>query len=357
MIKGESGNTPAGVSKRISGYLGLTALFFAISLVTLYFVHRFFSGGTIRIPEEFFSLPVFAGLVMLLVLYFLMDGLRLYSVIRAVGFRISFTYILRLVFVNIFISNVTPLAIGGGFMQVFFMCRKGMPAGEATAATSIRTLLAALVLFILTPIIIWFEPQEFSMFFHPNILYAITVISCLYLAFFWVVLFRIRLIKFLIFHVLYGLHTVKILSRKRFRSVFVKISRELRSFSGGFIRFFQGSPGWAALSVLFTALFLLLLFSFSIVLIRILGYSIPALTILAFQVVVTFFMYFAPTPGAAGIAEGGYGLLFAQLVRQNDITMLTLLWRFLTIYIGVFIGILIIYLELYRGEKEKKHET
>jgi len=46
------------------------------------------------------------------------------------------------------------------------------------------------------------------------------------------------------------------------------------------------------------------------------------LTVLAFQVVVTFFMYFAPTPGAAGVAEGGYGLLFAQLVRKQDITPL-----------------------------------
>jgi hypothetical protein len=57
------------------------------------------------------------------------------------------------------------------------------------------------------------------------------------------------------------------------------------------------------------------------------------LTVLAFQVVVTFFMYFAPTPGATGVAEGGYGLLFAQLVQRQDIALLTLTWRFLTILI------------------------
>ena len=71
------------------------------------------------------------------------------------------------------------------------------------------------------------------------------------------------------------------------------------------------------------------------------GYKVPIWTLLAFQVVVTFFMYFAPTPGATGIAEGGYGLLFAQLVQKQDIASLILSWRFLTIYIGVLIGIVV----------------
>jgi uncharacterized protein (TIRG00374 family) len=93
------------------------------------------------------------------------------------------------------------------------------------------------------------------------------------------------------------------------------------------------------------------LFSFSIVLVDALGYRVPALTVLAVQVVVTFFMYFAPTPGAAGVAEGGYGLLFSHLVQKQDITMLTLSWRFLTIYIGVVVGIIVTFRELLPRKK------
>jgi uncharacterized membrane protein YbhN (UPF0104 family) len=66
-------------------------------------------------------------------------------------------------------------------------------------------------------------------------------------------------------------------------------------------------------------------------------------------------MYFAPTPGASGVAEGGYGLLFSQLVKSRDLTLLTLLWRFLTIYIGVLIGLVVVYREVFSrkwaGEK------
>jgi len=127
----------------------------------------------LRFDPNLFSVHIIGGLALLLVLYFLADGLRLYCVIRAMEFRIAFAYIVKLVFINILVSNVTPLATGGGVVQIYFMKQKGMPIGEATAATSIRTMLAALILFMLTPIIIWTEPNQFRMFFHRNLLYGI----------------------------------------------------------------------------------------------------------------------------------------------------------------------------------------
>jgi uncharacterized protein (TIRG00374 family) len=350
MIKGLQ-HIPLHVSRRVMSYFGLAALFFTLSFTTVYFVHHYFSGGQLRIPSNLLSTNVIGCLAGLLVMYFLADGLRLYSVIRAMGSRVAFAYIVRLVFVNIFVSNVTPLATGGGVVQVYFMKQKGLPIGEATAATSIRTILAALILFTLTPVIIWTEPNQFRVFFHRNLLYGITMVSCAYLAAFWIILFRIRIIKRWLFRGLHLLNTLKIISRSRFRSFFLKLSSELDLFSDGFKRYFRGNPVWVVLSIVFTALFLLLLFSFSVVLIRALGYQVPVLTVLAFQVVVTFFMYFAPTPGAAGVAEGGYGLLFAQLVQKQDITMLTLSWRFLTIYVGVVIGIVVMYRELFKRRK------
>ncbi len=173
----------------------------------------------------------------------------------------------------------------------------------------------------------------------------------MYLAFFWIILCRIRILKRWMYRSLYLLNSIKMLSQPRFRKWFLKISLELDLFSNGFKRYFRNSPQWAILSVLFTVLFLLFLFSFSIVLIRALGYQSSIVTVLGFQVVVTFFMYFAPTPGATGVAEGGYGLLFAQLVQKQDIALLTLSWRVLTIYIGVVIGIVLMYRELFQRGK------
>jgi uncharacterized protein (TIRG00374 family) len=354
MIKGLqpiSQRIPLRVFRRVLSYFGLAGLFFLLSFTTLYFVHRYFSQGRLRIPPELFSGRIIGCLALLLVLYFLTDGLRLYCVIRAMGFRIPFSFIVKLVFVNIFVSNVTPLATGGGVVQVYFMKQKGIPIGEATAATSIRTMLAALMLFTLTPVIIWAEPNLFRRFIHRNLLYGVTGLSCAYLAVLWIVLFRTRVLKRWLFRGFYFLNTLKLMSRPRLRFFYLKVSHELDLFSDGFRRYFRRGPGWAVLSVVFTALFLLLLFSFSVVLISALDYHVPALTVLAFQVVVTFFMYFAPTPGAAGVAEGGYGLLFAQLVQKQDITILTLSWRFFTIYIGMVIGMIVIFREFFGSKK------
>lgn len=348
------GRSPSLFSRQATRYYGLAVLFFALSFATISFVHHFFSVGKMQLPDGLFSLQVIVSLLILLLLYFLADGLRLYCIIRAMGSQINFFYIIKLVFINIFISNVTPLATGGGVVQVYFMRQQGMAIGTATAATSIRTMLAALMLFTLTPIIIWAKPDLFQIFLHKNLLYAITGFSCLYLSLFWIILFRIRVIKRWLFRVLHLLSGLKLISKSRFRSFFLRFSTELEVFSNGFKQYFRGNFYWATLSIVFTALFLLLLFSFSVVLIKAFGYQIPALTILVFQVVVTFFMYFAPTPGASGVAEAGYGLLFAQLVQKQDITLLTLSWRFLTIYIGVVIGIVLFYREIMARKKNNK---
>lgn len=341
---------------KLWGYLGLAILFFALSYLSVLFMHTYFGSGKLRLPPSILTAKNLMILGILLVLYFLSDGLRLYCVIRALGTRISFFYILKLVFVNIFISNVTPMATGGGFIQVYFMTRKGMSLGQATAATSLRTMLSALILFTLAPIIIWINPNQFSMFSTHHLLYLITIVSVGYLAIFWIILFKIRVVKRWLVWLLLLLKKLRILSPKKYRKSYVKLSSTLRSFSKGFKTYFQGNTGWAVLSVVCTALFLLLLFSFSIVLVRAMGYHASAWTMLSFQVVVTFFMYFAPTPGATGVAEGGYGLLFAQIVQKQDIATLVLSWRLMTIYIGVVIGMIVTFAEFSRRGQRSPNE-
>ncbi|WP_320127396.1 lysylphosphatidylglycerol synthase transmembrane domain-containing protein [uncultured Sphaerochaeta sp.] len=338
--------------KKVLGYIGLIILFFFLSFGSFYVLHRKFSGGSLNIPVQLFSFPIIASLLGLLLCYYLADALRLYSVIKAMGCKVPFRYIFKLVFINIFISNVTPFATGGGFVQIYFMSKKGMTIGEATAATSIRTILSAMILFTLTPIIIWAEPNQFKMFMNRNMLLGITIASCTVLFFLLLITFWPQVIKHILGGILYIPKTLKWKVAIHLESFNERVGKEIDSFSKGFKHYFRFGGLWAVCSVASTILFLFFLFSFSIVLIKALGYTIPFLTILAVQVVVTFFMYFAPTPGATGIAEGGYGLLFAQLVQNKDILALTFSWRFLTIYIGVIIGIFIFAGEFFKMKKE-----
>jgi len=85
-----------------------------------------------------------------------------------------------------------------------------------------------------------------------------------------------------------------------------------------------------------------------------LGYQISFFTVMFYQIVITFFMYFTPTPGATGLAEGGYALLFSQFVSKTDIVPLLFFWRFFTIYIGIISGLVVFYLEFYFDHVKNK---
>src|SRR5699024_587532 len=118
------------------------------------------------------------------------DGLRLYFTLRTLGYKLPFKAIFRLVFINLFFSNITPMPTGGAFAQVWFLTQQGVPVGQATAATTIRTLLAVVVIFTLTPI---FLLTINALSLHPisgDIGIALVFFIVLYLLFFAIVLFK-----------------------------------------------------------------------------------------------------------------------------------------------------------------------
>jgi uncharacterized membrane protein YbhN (UPF0104 family) len=104
--------------------------------------------------------------------------------------------------------------------------------------------------------------------------------------------------------------------------------------------------------VLFTFLFLLSLFSFPALLIWALDYDVDYLVSLGLLVVTTFVMYFSPTPGASGISEGVFGSFFRDTLGSGHLLLVTVAWRFVTIYLGMLIGLIILQRELLAKQKD-----
>jgi uncharacterized membrane protein YbhN (UPF0104 family) len=63
-------------------------------------------------------------------------------------------------------------------------------------------------------------------------------------------------------------------------------------------------------------------------------------------VVTTFIMYFSPTPGASGISEGVFGSFFSDILAPSHLLLVIVAWRFLTIYLGMLIGLVIMQRQL-----------
>lgn len=323
-------------------------IFIAMTAAGLYAVFDQFAGRTITFDLRLLEPATLASIGLLLLIYFVMDGLRLHFTLRALGHNLPFKALFRLVFINLFFSNVTPMATGGGFAQIWYLNRQGIPLGKATAATTIRTLLAVVVIFTLTPVFLLTLNTLTNHTIAGNIGIALAVFISLYLAFFGVLLFRARWLIAPLNGLFNALSRLHIINKARNRRWQFRAKREMLRFSCAFTDYLHGRPLYIGLSVLCTLTFLLSLFSFPALLMYSLGYDVDYLTSIGLLVVTTFIMYFSPTPGASGISEGVFGSFFQNILTGNHLLLVTVSWRFLTIYLGMVIGLIVLQKELLR---------
>lgn len=339
---------PATSGRRL---LIFTLLFLCLTGAGLWVVHQQLADQDVTLDGRLLTPWTIATVGGLLVLYFTSDGLRLYATLRALGYRVRLTAIARLVFINIFFSNVTPMATGGGFAQVWYLRREGVPLGFATAATTIRTVLAIVFIFSLAPVFLVTLPALRDQPLLGQISWALAVLIVLYLAFFAVVLLRTRWLIPPLTGALGLLDRWHLITPQRHRRWQFRARREMMRFARSFGYYLRGDRRWVLLSVLFTALFLVSLFSFPWLLITGLGYDVAWLTSLGLLVVTTFIMYFSPTPGASGISEGVFGSFFRDILGGSHLVLVTVAWRAVTIYLGMLIGLVLIQRDLARRRR------
>ncbi|MDN7137230.1 flippase-like domain-containing protein [Pseudidiomarina sp. 1ASP75-14] len=318
------------------------ALFTAFTLAGFYAVFDHFSGRTFSFDTRLLQPGVILATLVLLLVYFTADGLRLYYTLVALGARIPATAMAKLVFINIFFSNITPMATGGGFAQVWFLHDHGISVGRATAATTIRTVLAILFIFSLTPVLLFLLPTLGASSLSSDIGTALLVVAILYFTFFAVVLLRAQWLITPVTLIIQRLQVWGLISEQKARLWYFKVMREVLRFARSFSVYCKGPKTAIALSVLATGVFLLCLFSFPALLMWGLGYDVPYLTSVGLLVVTTFIMYFSPTPGASGISEGVFGSFFNDLLAHEHLLLVTFSWRFLTIYLGMILGLFIL---------------
>lgn len=329
-----------------------SVLFIGLTAAGLYAVYNQFAGKSVSFDVRLIHPATVASLLALLSVYFLSDGLRLHYTLKALGHSLSFRKIFRLVFINLFISNVTPMATGGGVAQVWYLQRYGVPIGRATAATTIRTVLAVMFIFSLTPIFLLTLHALDNQPLLNKLSLALVVFIVLYLAFFAVVLFRTRWLIGPLSRLLHVMRKLHLLSQTRHQRWQYKARREMLRFSHSFSVYLHGPRQSVALSIVFTVVFLLSLFSFPALLISSLGYDVEYLTSIGLLVVTTFIMYFSPTPGASGISEGVFGSFFRDILTANHLILVIVAWRLLTIYLGMIAGLVIFQRELARSRRD-----
>lgn len=331
--------------------LRFSLLFIFLSSLGVYAVYSQVPTEKVAWDSSLFSFQFLLATLTLLGIYYFLDGLRLWFVLRTLQHTIPLAAMIRLVFINLFVSNVTPMATGGGVAQVWYLQRQGVPVGTAMTATTIRTVLAVLFIFSVGPVMLLKLTDAQTLSRYTSIFHALGVFAAAYIGFFVMVMLRTKsLIKVLI-SILKLLRRLHLLSAIRYVRWKEGIVREMIRFAGGFRTYLKGKWHYILASIFATAGFLLSLFSFPALITTALGYDLHYWLVIGRLLITTFVMYFSPTPGASGIAEGVFGYFFSDILTAGHLVLVTVLWRAITIYLGMGIGIFFMHREITHESK------
>ncbi len=258
---------------------------------------------------------------------------------KAMGYRITFFRGLMLTWLHYFGCAITPMQVGGGPFQVYVLYRSGVPVGSGIAVTLVRTLMSTGLLSIGAPAAFFLAPELLAG--HKalrGVFFYVAILSVLIWTVFGLSVANPRAIKRLV-----GCFMIYLKGFNRFQNLPVikfyrHIGAEVDSYSSNIRRMMGRGLPWLLLAALLSVFHLLSLFSVLPLLIAAVGLPVNyPLTLLA-QTIFTFILYFTPTPGGSGIAEGGAAAMFSILMPWNMAGVMAIAWRFFTEYLSILLG-------------------
>jgi len=300
----------------------LIVLVAGISGIAIYFtvdIH------TLRHLNKFQPWSLFVALILLGIgLYF--DGTRLMHLVHISGEKIRLIEAVQVVFGNYFLALLTPGAAGGAVAQVMFLRRAGVPIGKATVLVVVRTLLSIIFLLICLPIVFYYDPGILPGI-SDNVLAIVSagiVVSILGI----IGLFRTSGFNYLL------VVLTKKLSHNRRRRIFA-IYRDVR----GAVLMLSSAPASMFKVFMESIISLLALYSIVPILFMGMGVAVNFLQIIGRMILLNILLYFAPTPGGSGIAEGGFIFLFSSFVPSGTVGIAAVAWRMIVEYLPFVIGL------------------
>ncbi|HOO64006.1 MAG TPA: flippase-like domain-containing protein [Synergistaceae bacterium] len=267
------------------------------------------------------------------------DAARFILIARAAEEKLSFRLGILLTWLNYFGCAITPMQGGGGPFQVFILYKNRISIGKGVAITLTRTLLTLFLLGFVVPISIFTYPELLQgRLFLKGIFFWVAF----FVTFSWVVIslsiFRPKLIKRFAGAVVIILNRIGFLKRRYIICAVRRVYGEIDEYNKIFRLFFSTGKIYFMWAIFFSCLHLLCFFSVLPCLIWGLGLPVHFGECVVIQAMFMFLLYFVPTPGASGVAEGGGAALFKLLVPWNLAGVMAISWRFFTEYLAIFMG-------------------
>jgi glycosyltransferase 2 family protein len=309
------------MNKFYTRLLVLLLLVFIISGSVIYFTVDIntLTNLTVFKPWSVALAVLFVGIGLVL------DGTRLMHLVRISNEHITLLQAVQVVFGNYFLALLGPGATGGAVAQLMFLRRAGVPAGKATVLVLVRTLVSILFLVCCMPFIFMHDEAILPGVSNETLMIISLAAFLGILIIVWV--FRTN---FLDFFVIRWTRHIGNLRRKKI----IAFYRDIK----GAVRLLSSSPRSMVRVFIESGLSLIAIYSVVPWLLMGLGVETDWYTVMGRMIFLNMVLYFTPTPGGSGVAEGGFVLLFNQTVPAGTVGVLAVSWRLIAEYIPFLIG-------------------
>ena len=255
------------------------------------------------------------------------DGSRLMHMVKISNEKITLYQAVQVIFGNYFLALLTPGATGGAVAQLMFLRHAGVPTGKATVLVIVRTLLSILFLVFCMPFIFMHDAGIIPGVSNETLMGITLTAFAVILAI--IVGARRGYLDYVV------VRCSKRMKNERRRKFFA-FYRDTKSA----ISLLSKAPRCMLLVLLESGLNLLCIYA--IVPCLLLGLGVTDAdwyTVMGRMIFLNMLLYFTPTPGGSGIAEGGFVLLFSETVPAGTVGIVAVCWRLIAEYIPFLIGL------------------
>ena len=241
---------------------------------------------------------------------------------------------IEVILTGAFLAAVTPFQTGGLPVQLYLLKREGISYGKGTLIILLRAIFYSIMMLIILPFLFPILTKQYdatsikilskySLIVYPIIILIITF-----------ALIKPNIIK----HFLYKL-TILLGKRKNKATELIdKMFKEIEEMKDGFWRFVREKKWHSISSFFLTFITYIPYFFIAPLLLKGIGINVSFIRIAFLQLVVILFTFFSPTPGATGVSEGVFAIMFLGIVGKGMLGVFTILWRFFTFHLTALVG-------------------
>lgn len=332
------GNNMEKTKKKSNKFnLIICAVAFIVMIVYLLFVDK---PENILNALKKISPLMLAAAVLLIVGYWFFESMTVHTIVKVLYPPAKFRHSWTDTIIGQYFNCITPCASGGQPMQAYYFVQFGIPLSAGLTALLSRFIVYQFVLTICSAFTLI---AGFSQFgddlsqkgLMPFVFIGFIVNLGVIIFLFGVALWRngtLKLANWLI-TILTKMHIVKHPLKRR-----LYFTREVNKFHKNFM--FLRKNVWVIVkSCFFTLIQIVMQLSISYAIYRGFGLNTASyLQIISYQAYVQLISSFIPLPGAMGAAELGYSGFFKDIFGSYT-GVSTLLWRIVTFYLPIIVGI------------------